>query len=85
MPSPTEPKKSVIAEKQSASYKRREKAREIGNRILKVLLKDPLAWFLLAAAVAGRILPVVGWARLAMTAPPDRHDNAFPPFGAIMG
>ena len=52
MPSPTEPKKSVIAEKQSASYKRREKAREIGNRILKVLLKDPLAWFLLAAAVA---------------------------------
>ncbi len=39
---------------------------------------------LLTAAVAGRIRPVVGWARLAMTAPPDRHDNAFPPFGAIM-
>jgi len=39
---------------------------------------------LLAAAVAGRIRPVLGWARLAMTAPPDRHDNAFPPFAAIM-
>jgi len=39
---------------------------------------------LLAAAVAGRIRPVVRAARLAMTAPPDRHDNAFPPFGAIM-
>jgi microcystin degradation protein MlrC len=40
---------------------------------------------LLAAAVAGRVRPVVGWARLAMTAPPDRHDNTFPPFAAIMG
>lgn len=39
---------------------------------------------LLAAAVAGRIRPVVRAARLAMTAPPDLHDNAFPPFGAIM-
>jgi microcystin degradation protein MlrC len=39
---------------------------------------------LLAAAVAGRIRPVVGWARLAMTAPPDRHDDGFPPFAAIM-
>ena len=39
---------------------------------------------LLAAAVAGRLRPVLGWARLAMTAPPDRHDNAFPPFAAIM-
>ncbi len=39
----------------------------------------------LAAAVAGRVRPVLGWARLAMTAPPDRHDNAYPPFGAIMG
>jgi len=39
---------------------------------------------LLAAAVAGRIDPVVGVARLAMTAPPDRHDNAFPPFAEIM-
>lgn len=39
---------------------------------------------LLAAAIAGRIRPVVGWARLAMTAPPDRHDNAFPAFGALM-
>jgi len=38
----------------------------------------------LAAAVAGRVRPVLGWARLAMTAPPDRHDNAFPPFAAIM-
>ena len=40
---------------------------------------------LLATAVEGQIHPVVGWARLAMTAPPDRHDNTFPPFGAIMG
>lgn len=39
---------------------------------------------LLVAAVERRIAPVVGVARLAMTAPPDRHDNAFPPFGAIM-
>ncbi|MFO1540415.1 MAG: M81 family metallopeptidase [Chloroflexota bacterium] len=39
---------------------------------------------LLAAAIAGRIRPVLGVARLAMTAPPDRHDNAFPPFAAIM-
>lgn len=39
---------------------------------------------LLAAAVTGRVRPVLGWARLAMTAPPDRHDNAFPPFAAIM-
>ncbi|MFN8623098.1 MAG: M81 family metallopeptidase [Chloroflexota bacterium] len=39
----------------------------------------------LAAAVHGRVRPVLRVARLAMTAPPDRHDNAFPPFGAIMG
>ncbi len=51
MSSKEQPKKSVIAEKQSASYKRREALRDFGNRVLKILLKDPLAWFLLAAAV----------------------------------
>ena len=48
----SETKKSVIEERQSTSYQAREKAREIGMRILKILLKDPLAWFLLIAAAA---------------------------------
>jgi microcystin degradation protein MlrC len=39
---------------------------------------------LLAVAVAGRARPVLGWAPLAMTAPPDRHDDAFPPFASMM-
>ena len=39
---------------------------------------------LLAEAVAGRVRPVLGWARLAMTAPPDRHDDTFPPFASMM-
>ena len=37
---------------------------------------------LLADALRGRCRPVVAWAPLAMTAPPDRHDDAFPPFAA---
>ncbi len=45
-------KKSVIEERQSTSYKVRERLSTIGNGILKILLKDPLAWFLLIAAVA---------------------------------
>ena len=39
---------------------------------------------LLAGAVAGRLRPVLGWAPLAMTAPPDRHDDTFPPFASMM-
>jgi microcystin degradation protein MlrC len=39
---------------------------------------------LLAGAIAGRARPVLGWARLAMTAPPGRHDDAFPPFATLM-
>lgn len=39
---------------------------------------------LLVAAMRGDIRPVLGWAALAMTAPPDRHDDAFPPFAELM-
>ncbi len=39
---------------------------------------------LLAAAVQGEIHPVLGWAPLAMTTPPARHDNDLPPFGELM-
>ena len=45
-------KKSVIEERQSTGYKVREGLRTFGNRVLKILLRDPLAWFLLIAAVA---------------------------------
>jgi microcystin degradation protein MlrC len=39
---------------------------------------------LLAATLAGRIRPVVGWAPIAMTTPPGRHDDDFPEFAALM-
>jgi microcystin degradation protein MlrC len=39
---------------------------------------------LLARAIEGRVRPVLGWAPLAMTAPPDRHDNDFAPFASLM-
>jgi microcystin degradation protein MlrC len=39
---------------------------------------------LLVAALDGRIRPVVGWAPIAMTTPPARHDDTFPPFKALM-
>ncbi len=39
---------------------------------------------LLAGAVTGHLRPVLGWAPLAMTAPPGRHDDAFPPFASMM-
>ncbi|MFN8520457.1 MAG: M81 family metallopeptidase [Chloroflexota bacterium] len=38
----------------------------------------------LAAAIRAEVRPVLGWAPLAMTAPPDRHDDAFPPFAELM-
>ncbi len=44
--------KSVIEQRQSTSYKVRTRAGEIGRRALKWFLKDPLAWFLLFAAIA---------------------------------
>ncbi len=39
---------------------------------------------ILVAAMRGDVRPVLGWAPLAMTAPPDRHDDGFPPFGELM-
>jgi cell division protease FtsH len=47
-----DPKKSVIAQKQSRGHQARERLRTVGERVLKILLKDPLAWFLLFAAIA---------------------------------
>jgi microcystin degradation protein MlrC len=38
----------------------------------------------LLASIEGDVRPVLGWAPLAMTAPPDRHDDAFPPFAQLM-
>ncbi len=52
MPKQPAPKKSVIEQRQSTSYKLRQRLSEIGQRALKILLKDPLAWFLLLAAIA---------------------------------
>lgn len=39
---------------------------------------------ILLRAIRGEVRPVLGWAPLAMTAPPDRHDDAFPPFAELM-
>jgi len=39
---------------------------------------------ILVAAMRGEARPVLRWAPLAMTAPPDRHDDAFPPFAELM-
>lgn len=38
----------------------------------------------LVAAMRGEVRPVLRWAPLAMTAPPDRHDDDFAPFGELM-
>jgi cell division protease FtsH len=47
-----DPSKSVIAQKQSRGYQSRERLKDFGNRVLRILLKDPLAWLLLFAAIA---------------------------------
>jgi microcystin degradation protein MlrC len=39
---------------------------------------------ILVAAIRGEARPVLDWAPLAMTAPPDRHDDAFGPFAELM-
>ncbi len=39
---------------------------------------------LLAAALRGDIRPTLGWVPLAMTTPPQRHDDAWPSFRALM-
>jgi len=39
---------------------------------------------LLAAAVMGDVRPTLAWAPLAMTTPPQHHDDAWPPFRHLM-
>jgi cell division protease FtsH len=51
MPKQPAPKKSVIEQRQSASYRLRQSLSALGQRALKILLRDPLAWFLLLAAI----------------------------------
>ena len=47
----SKPKRSKIEEQQALSYRFRQRAKEIGVGILKVAFKDPLAIFLLLAAI----------------------------------
>jgi microcystin degradation protein MlrC len=42
------------------------------------------AGLLLAAAVTGEVHPTLAWAALAMTSPPQRHDDTWPQFRALM-
>lgn len=39
---------------------------------------------ILVGAIRGEVRPVLDWAPLAMTAPPDRHDDGFAPFAELM-
>ena len=46
-----DPSGSVIARKQSRGYRFKERMKDIGRGALRIFLKDPLAWFLLFAAI----------------------------------
>lgn len=48
---PSKPKRSKIEEQRTLSFRIRQRAKEVGAAILKTALKDPLAIFLLLAAV----------------------------------
>ncbi len=48
---PAKQQKSVIEERQSRSYQLRKSLGEFAGGVLRFLLKDPLAWFLLITAV----------------------------------